>query len=150
MRRLLGIVLAVAVLCPSIFLFPVSSEEQDSATTENSVIEYRNFFLGVGDEYLFELQFDVDYYYITTVNSSIVSVIIRDGDYYIKGCSAGKTSILVNYTVNGIFNSQGCVVEVMDNYQINTDTFGTELHYIYALEKNALLCHDTYQTLTYA
>lgn len=115
-KKLLSGVLAVVVLFSlASALLPVQAEETPSSSTE-SIIEYDKFFLGVGDEYAFELQFDVDYYYITTMNSNIVSVSVSDGSYAICGVAPGTTGILVNYSVNGVFNSHYCVIDVFDNF----------------------------------
>ncbi len=49
----------------------------ESIDTSNSIILYDKIFLGIGEEYLFDLQFEVDYYYITVIDSSVLSVLPR-------------------------------------------------------------------------
>lgn len=106
------------------------------ATDEESILLYDKIFIGVGDEHAFDLQFEVDYYYITTINSSIVSVMIEDSVYKIVGVAPGKTSILVNYRkLDGTFTSNICEITVLDNHA----ALNTETYYIYSEARKYLI-----------
>ncbi len=140
-KKILSGVLAVVVLFSlASGLLPVHADVISSSSAETDIIKYDRFFIGVGDEYAFELQFDVDYYYITTMNSNIVSVNVSDGLYTICGVAPGTTGILVNYSIDGVFNSHYCVIDVFDNF-INTyqKPYNSEEFFIYNAPENALL-----------
>ncbi len=134
---MLCIVLSTILCALSLNIFSVNSVcavESKSAENE-SIILYEKIFLAIGEEYAFELQFEIDYYYITTVNSSVVSVVIEDSVYKIVGVAPGKTGILVNYRkLDGTFTSNICTVYVFDDY-----TPDAEKNYIYLNIQNYVL-----------
>ena len=137
MKKMLCIVLATIICMLSLNIFSantVCAVESTSAENE-SIILYEKMFLAIGEEYAFDLQFEVDYYYITTLDSNIVSVEVENSVYKIVGVSAGKTTILVNYRMlDGTFTSNTCTVYVFDDY-----TPETEQNYIYLSIQNYVL-----------
>lgn len=130
---LLVIFLTMSLMVSSAYCVSATANQ----TTENeSIIQYDRLFIGVGDEYEFELQFEIDYYYITTMNSSIVSVVYEDSVYKIVGESAGSAYILVNYyKLDGTFTSNACQVSVFDDYE----TLPTDNYYLYSEGKKFLI-----------
>lgn len=136
---MISVFLTTVLLSLMVGMFPVELNAQSTNTDDAEIIAYSKFFIGVEDEYAFELQFEVEHYYITTVNSSVVSIFVQDGVYYIKGVSAGTTMILVNYVVDGVLDSKACEIEVMNNYTNSyQNAFYTETFYIYGAARNAL------------
>lgn len=133
-RKMLSVLLSIVMCTLSLNAFMVNSVYASESENE-SIILYDKVFLAIGEKYAFDLQFEVDYYYITTLDSNIVSVEIENSVYKIVGVSAGKTTILVNYRMlDGTFTSNTCTVYVFDDY-----TPETEQNYIYLSIQNYVL-----------
>ena len=133
-RKILCVLLSIVMCVLSLNVFCANTASASENAGE-SIILYDEIFLAIGEEYTFELQFEIDYYYITTLDSNIVSVVVEDSVYKIVGVAPGETSILVNYRkLDGTFTSNICSVDVFDNY-----TPDTEKNYIYLNIQNYVL-----------
>ena len=60
-KRILCVVLSVILCMLSLNVFPMHSVHATESTSD-SIILYEKIFLGINEEYTFELQFDIDYY----------------------------------------------------------------------------------------
>lgn len=141
MKKCISFIVTIALVITSVVLFPIDLNAETE--TEIEIVPYDRLFIGVGDAYTFDIQMDVDYYYITTVNSNIVSVTVSNGVYTIHGVSSGTTSILINYYIDGNFYYKGCTIDVFENYA-NTyqNAYNTETFYLYVAPRDALLSAD--------
>ena len=115
MKKCISFIVTIALVITSVVLFPIDLNAETE--TEIEIVPYDRLFIGVGDAYTFDIQMDVDYYYITTVNSNIVSVTVSNGVYTIHGVSSGTTSVIINYYIDGNFYCKGCTIDVFENYE---------------------------------